>query len=189
MDNQVPVTETEMREFFARVMTSFVSLSQQAAELNEVQRSLADVQQKLSELSGENERLRKSESDAWSMAHDADKALELANVAKSEAESKAQWQQEVIIGRDARVAELESQLRSVTEERDAIRSDHERLKAEHEGVQQSLEWHKADLTQAHDNAVKAARERDTAVADLAKIRSIISPTPEPEPLKVVSGNW
>lgn len=182
--NIVPVTETEMRDFFERLTTTFVSLSQQARQLEEVQKTLGEVQSRLNELQSENERLRKSESDAWEFARDMEHTAEAVKVERDEAKQKAQWQQETIVARDARVTELEAQLKSVTEERDSLRQANERLERAYSDQSSHIDALATDLDQANHNVDQYRKERDEAIASLNKVRSILQPSEPPTPSPV-----
>lgn len=58
ISNVNPVTENEMREFFDRIVTNFVSHSAQAQKLPDIQRQLDDLSNRLTSLTQTNDNLK-----------------------------------------------------------------------------------------------------------------------------------
>ena len=158
-----------------------MSLSQTAKEVESLKQVMAEVNQRLAELSSENDRLRRSESDAWEMANDSAGKQSKAETERDEANKKATWLAETIVSRDSRVAELETELAKVkaelTSSLDTVHSlDHEcgQLKDE-------VATHKGQTDYWKDRAQTAEAERDSHKAKVEQIKSLFGGEPKADP--------
>jgi chromosome segregation ATPase len=110
--NIVPVTEAEMTGFFQRVTTSFVSLSRQAAELEEVKANVRGLYEQVASLRGENATLKTERDDAIMASLETENKLNDARRHRDDLESRVNTLNETVIGRDSKVKELDGLLTS-----------------------------------------------------------------------------
>jgi chromosome segregation ATPase len=95
------VNEADMRSFFDRIATQFVSLSEQARELSDLKVKVDDMNHRLDTVTNENERLRTDLKAAWEVAYAVEKERDEARKTVQE--------------RDNTIADLEYRMASLRE--------------------------------------------------------------------------
>ncbi len=90
------MNESDMRNFFEQVVTNFVSLSQQAQELQSLKGEVGNLPVKLNDYYAENERINRSAHEAWELVTmlEKEKAEQHATITKMESE-QAEFDQEI----------------------------------------------------------------------------------------------
>ena len=186
--NLIPVTETEMRDFFGRVVSSVVALSETAKQVGDMREQLALMQAEISNVKAENERLIQSERDAWELTRSAETRERTITIERDEAVKKAQWQQETLVARDQRVGELEVQVQNLTRDNDTLTMDNENIRHNYNSLEQDNVFLKQDLATSNASERSLREELANANASLASIRSILVPPPVSQDIGQVS-NW
>jgi len=183
------VTETEMREFFARIVNTVVSLSETAKQVEALQANVSELGNRLDALTQENQSLRQSEAEAHELIKVSEASEAKARAERDEAESKVRHYQDVMVARDARVSELEqqyaeSQRRVAQLEGEVTQTGNRLMQVIDE--RDRLEHDLGTVTSERDSATAA---RDKAEASLAAIRRHlgipvtqgVAPTPSDHP--------
>lgn len=178
-----PVTESEMNEFFSKIVSSFVGLSQQAAELVEVRRAVETIEAKLATIVTENERLREDNgklqerintlgqevSDAWSnnrsISAERDEFRRIAESnqvawesAVKQAEDEARRRQDL----EMRLVEAQETIRHKEQEYTALRQEHTEQTNELRVTGENRDWWKTQHSDS-TNAYNALAERYAGV--------------------------
>lgn len=96
-------SETEMRNFFEGVVTSFVGLSEQAQELVKLRQDFNDLVNKVDTQAQENERLHKSAQDAWNL-------VAMLEQEKAEQRNKIVDQEQKITDQNNQIATYDSEM-------------------------------------------------------------------------------
>ncbi len=202
------VTEGEvsqLQNFFERISSTIVAHSAQVRELADLRQQVSGISSRLDTLSNENDKLRSDLSQAWN-AYESVKAER--DTAKAEAEQQARdataargetatvrqdYEQKLgvahdqIDARDTRIAQLEDQLKLMTEEKNTWQGRSDRF----EGQARSSE-DKLIVLQGHFNDM-ATRVRSLFEPPAPKADPVPSfaswtdqPKDEPEPAKPAS---
>ena len=170
-DTFSPVSEVEMRNFFDRFATSFVSLSQQATQLADLQSRFNDLDARVASLVGDNERLRNQ---VQTLVAERDAARVDAQEAWKIAEEEGTAKDNAL----RRVHELEGQLQSSRERIDRLDADCNRAwskvaDTERTNIELTESLARAERNAKEGwNAFEAANEKANALASrLAKVRA------------------
>lgn len=167
--NIVPVTEAEMTGFFQRVTTSFVSLSRQAAELEEVKRQVDSLYGRVNELCAERDKLKAERDDALMQSLENETKLNDARRHRDDLEARVSSLNEAIIGRDSKVNELAGLLTSARLEAEDWQRKHSYL----EGVERDLRNQLATVRERRDHfrdrAESAEKELEETRTKLQKV--------------------
>ncbi len=199
-----PVTETEMREFFDRVTssyaTSFVAFSEQAKVLERVSAQVSNLETRLANLEADNKHFEEDNSrlqkERDEFENDIRAANDYANKIRDEsaaeiAQIKAEYEARLASLREAlakaegdhavTIADHASTNGSVLEELAATQRvlDETRRAGDLAKAERDSAWEQAD--RLRDSLNSACNDRDAAVEKLDKIRDLLNP-PKPSPV-------
>jgi chromosome segregation ATPase len=157
-----PISESEMREYFERIVSNFVSLSDQARELEALKNTVTTLRQQVEAIVEDNNRLKVTISDLQSdLTHEA-QSHETTQRQRDSAESEVRALRESIVSRDQKVSELEVKLRDVSDKYAKVC-----LESDERGLSIS------NLTAQRDTAVTESEQRgETIYAHVTTINSI-----------------
>jgi chromosome segregation ATPase len=182
------ITEQNMREYFERIVSHVVGLSEQARKVEDLSRMVNDMSNRITILEGEN----------WSLKNDLNSQIERANQVQAQndatqlelqnAREHSHALAETIILRDSRVSELEQARQSAVDE--AIIYKHEleianNRNSDQEALISDLQAQLVDMTDDRNNWQHVANENERLAQDLRvqldRIQSILNPVRPVEP--------
>jgi chromosome segregation ATPase len=180
MENQI--TEQNMREYFERIVSHVVGLSEQARKVDELSQKVNDLSDRVTLLQDENIRLGDELQHQIDRANQVQAQADATQLELQNAREHSHALAETIIMRDSRVSELERQ------KEDAYNEAHE-YKRNLEIAQNrvnDLEAHAADLRQLLErmtedrdnwqrNAVEFQRQAQEFKVNFDRIQSILNP--------------
>jgi chromosome segregation ATPase len=114
--NLSPVTESEVMNFASRICTTIVAHSQQQGRIESLERSLNDTTTERDHLRSENSRLNQEIGETTTLADGYSRERDDAFRRVADLEGKLRYQEEMAISRDAKVAELQGQLKQAQDE-------------------------------------------------------------------------
>ena len=180
-----PVTETEMREFFDRVTssyaTSFVAFSEQAKLLERTRAIVDNLDLRLANLEADNRHFEEDNSRLQKERNEFENDLHAANDYANKIRDEG-------LAELARLkAEHEAEVAALREMLDQALSDHEKTRTAHAATNGStledLAATQRVLDETKAELAMARKERDAATGTLAQIRGLLDP-PKPEPTMV-----
>src|SRR6266702_367451 len=155
-----PVGETEMREFFDRVASHFVSLSSQARELQELQVTVQEINAKLDQVTAENANLKRDITDTWDIARRLEQEKNEAQQANREAAD--------------RLSHLANEHNVLQSEHVNHRSDHEGLVEERNKLQQSYTEACDHSSELESELARVRQELDWTKQDRDRLQHLAS---------------
>jgi chromosome segregation ATPase len=165
----VPVTEAEMTGFFQRVTTSFVALSRQAAELEEVKHQLDSMNARMAQLISDNGTLKSERDDAIMNQLETETKLNDARRHRDSLEHQVSSLNEAIIGRDSKVSELNGLLTSAKLEAEDWQRKHDYQERVANDLRNQLQTVRERRDHFRDRAEAAEQELTETKAKLTKV--------------------
>ncbi|SRR6266567_4773066 len=172
--NIVPVEETEMRQFFDKVATQFVSLSTQSRELQELKAQFGDLSTRLDRALNENQDLKRDITDTWNslrrIEEERDAARNELNVLRVELDRVKHELEYVMSERDRHAQNASERHEAVQLLTREVEDSHNRINSLSRDVDNYIE-----------RATYVEKERDDLKSKVDTMRSLFNP---PVPVQV-----
>jgi chromosome segregation ATPase len=155
-----------MTNFFSRIATTFVTLSQQGRELEELKTTVAQINERLEAVIRENATLKQEVADTWAFVRSVEQERDQAKREHQEISERMNWQHDALQARDKRILELEEANADLSRRlEDSIQRSNTFASqlAETAGKLSGIEHSYGNLQSLHADALHA---RDTAEADV-----------------------
>lgn len=148
------VSETEMKEFFQRLIDSVAELSTQASKVEGLQQAVQNLTERLNNLEQENYSLKSQISDANNTVVRLEHEMAVTNGHLENEKAVTQSLRETIVARDAGVQSLEQSFR---QEQDT----HKITTSERDDARTKIVELEGSLNQAYDNIRNLTEDRNT----------------------------
>lgn len=183
------VSETEMKEFFQRLIDSVAELSTQASKVEGLEQRVNELADRLRSLDDQNNQLRRDLDQANGHINHVQSELDSTKQRLDNEQAVTHSLRETIVQRDAGVQSLEQSFRQeqdahkiTTSERDDARTKVNELESALEGFRSNLNSITEDRNTWRNLATDHEREVSQLKAQLEKINSVLNP------LRVVSSD-
>lgn len=174
-------SETEMRNFFEDVVTSFVGLSEQAQELAKLRQDFNDLVNKVDTQVQENERLHKSAQDAWNLVAmlEQEKAEQRNKIADQEQKLTDQNNQIAAYCNDIsiannRIAELEANYTNASNTLNELRASYADAQDRITALSTEVNSLTYQLSQSNQETEYVKAERDRAVSEVRDVQNTVT---------------
>lgn len=218
MNDVSPVTESAVRDFASRIISTIVSHSAQAQQIKDLAAAVEQSQQQIAALRSDSERVGRELAEAYQLVtvaeQERDQAKSMAAQAQASLEQKVQYHSGVVndyenrlqqahdalAQRDQRIAQLEQEMASVKSQRDMALSQQEQTEISLRETRDSLNYQRSrshdletELTATNAKAGELERAKDKAETTLKevqeRIRSLFEPAKPTDPEVPVHRSW
>src|SRR5882757_3308291 len=149
--NISPVTESDMREYFDRIATSFVGLSAQARELVAVRETVNNLSNRIDQLVAETSKLKGDVNEAYELMRMVERERDDAKAQLERSQSVVAGQQGTIDAQAPQIESLRQQLQLAIAERDGERETVSNLTASLDRERSSVASIGDELSRTKDN--------------------------------------
>lgn len=169
--NISPVTESDMREYFDRIATSFVGLSAQARELVSVRETVNNLSNRIDQLVAETSKLKGDVNEAYELMRMVERERDDAKRQLAETETANNNQMVTIIAQASEIESLRQQLQHVIVERDAERETVSNLQVEAANRTSEINSLSTELDRVRDNRNYWRDQADAIKQDKDKVET------------------
>lgn len=174
------VSETEMSQFFGRIATTFVHLSSQAKELEDLKLVVQQVNARLDGVIQENTSLREEVANNMALVRSVERERDTL---RQEVQAKAEqihWYGDTLNARDQRIREMEAELAETKRQLSDVTTNLQSTQAALDNARHERDQISAQCTSEQERANRLAQdlavvtsERDATQAQLTRITGIL----------------